>query len=149
MLPQVHASSIGRLVLAAIVSAVIVTGGQSSSSGGSTPQPVPKPPLSSLTLIETEVVTIHGMTADPATITRPAGKFFLLLINKTHAPVSLTFDSPSLAATALGPLTQALNFGALQSQSVRRVAGAFDAPAGTYNIRSAAGGTVLCTITLQ
>ena len=65
----------------------------------SAPQPVPQPPLSSLTRIETEVVTIHGQSAVPSSITRPAGKFFLLLINKTRAPLSLTFDSPTLAAT--------------------------------------------------
>jgi hypothetical protein len=83
----------------------------------------------------------------PASITRPAGKFFLLVVNKTRTPLSLTFDSPSLSATALSALTQALNLGALQS--VRRVAGEFDALAGTYNIRSAASGTVLCTITIE
>jgi hypothetical protein len=120
-----------------------------ATSAQSAPQPAPQSSSASLPRIETEVVTVHGKSAEPASIKRPAGKFFLLVINKTHSPLSLTFDSPSLAATALATLTQALNLGALQSQSVRRVAGAFNAPPGTYNIRAAAGGTVLCTITIQ
>jgi hypothetical protein len=99
--------------------------------------------------VEVEVIEVgHGMAA-PATIKRPAGKFILLVVNRSHDPAaSFVLEPASVGEGVIGP-NPILRLMDQRASSKHRIAGLVDLPAGQFYLKSAATGKVLCRITID
>lgn len=99
--------------------------------------------------LEVEVVEVGPHGALPGEIHRPAGKFILLLVNRTHDPAAVFVLDPEAAndgATAASPILRLTD----RAPSTRhKIAGLVDLPAGRFDLKSAVTGKVLCRITIE
>ena len=90
------------------------------------------------TPLQVEFVEVGRLTATPDQISRPAGKFILVLVNKTVFPLpSLQIDSAGFADGILDPkpLIKLINSKALYPQ---KVAVLVDLPIGEFHVKSLA-----------
>jgi hypothetical protein len=109
---------------------------------------VAAPSRANTTKVEAEVVEITDQRAFPPEIKRNAGKFFLLLVNKTrNKPTALVFDAPSAPAAVTSGLAQAVNLATFQQ--LKHTAGLLDLPPGEYHLNVQATGTTLLKIIIQ
>jgi hypothetical protein len=123
-----------------VAAAACMVSGQSTSGTGTGPNLNPSG-------IETEVVTITDDGAVPNTISRTQVQFFLLLINKTYRKIpNFYFDSTTASAVQIPIIGQALNLSSVPN--VRSLASIFNPPAGVYQLKWQADGSVLLTINI-
>ena len=109
---------------------------------------VPAPSGAKVTKVETEVVEITDHGAFPPQIKRNAGKFFLLLVNKTrNKQTALVFDAPGAPAAVTSGLAQAVNLATFQQ--LKATPGLLSLPPGEYHLNIQATGTTLLKIIIQ
>jgi len=98
--------------------------------------------------LEVEILEVGRLTTFPETIERPAGKFILLIVNKSDDPAQSFQIDPATDANgglSSNPLLR-LDGSAAPAQK-KRVAFLVDLPPGGFRLKSAGTGTTLCTIT--
>lgn len=122
---------------------------QAPATGGIAPvTAVPAPSGSKSIKLETELVEITDHGAFPPEIKRKAGKFFLLLVNKTrNRQTALVFDAPSAPAAVTSGLAQAVNLATFQQ--LKHTPGLLDLPPGEYHLNVQGTGTTLLKIIIQ
>lgn len=99
--------------------------------------------------VEVEVIEVGRGMAAPATIKRPAGKFILLIVNRSHDPaVSFVLEPASAGEGIVGP-NPILHLTDQPASNKHRIAGLVDLPAGQFYLKSAPTGKVLCRITID
>ncbi len=141
------------LIFAALILAVAM------QTGAQTTAPPPAGSLDNSQGLEVELVEAHNRMAIPSEIHRKAGKFILVVANRMEDPASWFVVDAAPAAqaaasegTTAAPTTAAghvLAIGSGQSERKRRAGAIFDAAAGTYQLKGAVSGTVLCTIVIE
>jgi hypothetical protein len=98
---------------------------------------------------QVEVVEIRRGGALPAEIHRPAGKFILLVVNRTHDPAaSFAIDPASVGEGVIGP-NPLLHLASGAASTKHRLAGMVDLPAGQFHLKAASTGKILCRITIE
>jgi hypothetical protein len=105
--------------------------------------------LDDLTRVEAETIEVGPGGAIPAAIQRPAGKFILLLTNRTQeAGAAFIVDPAAVGEGVIGP-ESLLRLTDAPTRSKHRMAGLIELPAGEFNLKSAKTGKVLCRITIE
>lgn len=99
--------------------------------------------------LEVEVIEVGPHGAIPAEIHRPVGQFILLLVNHTHEPAASFVLVPEAAGDGVAAANPILRLTDRAPSARHKVAGLVDAPAGQFDLKSAATGNVLCRITIK
>ena len=108
-----------------------------------------KPPVITYqTGIEGEVITVSEYGVSPSVIKRKAGKFYLVMANRSQsAPITLVLDSASVPAAQVASLARTVNLP--QLAKVRNLVTLIDVPAGVYQFKAQKTGKVLLTLTIE
>lgn len=95
--------------------------------------------------IEVEIVEVGRLGALPEAITRPAGKFTLLVVNHSgNAQESFVLEPAAVGEGTIGA-NPFIRLRDRPSPSFRhRLAGLIDLPQGNFDLKSATSGKVLC-----
>lgn len=136
---------------------VLLTGGYQLRAQSEAPAPPPVPPIVNTDKLEVEVVEAHNLSGIPAQIERKAGKFVLVIANRSDDSAAwFTVDPAPADATATATATPLagtsaahfLTIGSGQYEKKRRTGIVFDATPGTYQLKFGKTGAVICTIVI-